>query len=86
LVVLLEHPRVPLVLVSAVQLPRAFRQIGLGEEHQWQEQMAVVHLLGVPLLGRLLGLDPPDLAATVAERRHGSHNLGLKLHMVVLVT
>jgi hypothetical protein len=86
LVALLEHHRAQLVQASVVQRPHVFRQTGLVDEPPWQEQMAVALLLGVPLLGRRLGLDRQDLALTVAERLDGNHNLGLKLHMVVLVT
>src|SRR5271156_3377791 len=48
--------------------------------------MVVALLLGVRLLGPPPGLGLLDLALTVAEPLHGNHNLGLKLHMVVLAT
>jgi hypothetical protein len=48
--------------------------------------MVVALLLGVRLLGHPLGLGLADLALTVAELLHGNHNLGLKLHTVVLAT
>ena len=82
----LELRQARLVPASALQRLHVFRQTGLGDERLWQEQMAVVLLLGVPLLGHRLGLALLDLALTVAERLHGSHNLGHKRRTVVQAT
>jgi hypothetical protein len=86
LVEVLEPPRVQLVQASAVRRPLVSQQIGRADEHQWLVQMVVALLLGVRPLGHPLGLGLPDLALTVAAPLHGNHNLGLKLHMVVLAT